>query len=138
VRSRIVSSAIFVTACGLAALANAQSGTSVGRIPPHPYQKLNNDGYARFVFGANAPENLVVELRSIFIKAGGQTQLTSLPGPGLLEVKNGAGTISLGKHGKPTALDPAKLTKLDMHATATLNNTGGQPLVVQLYLFEAK
>jgi len=135
---QVVSVAVFVSSCGLSALANAQGSASVGQLPPHPYQKLNHTGYARFVFGANAPGNLVVELRSVFIKAGGQTQLTSLPGPGLLEVKNGAGTISLGKHGKPTALDPANLTKLDMHETATLNNTGGQPLVIQLYLFEAK
>lgn len=80
-RSRIVSSAIFVTACGLAALANAQSGTSVGRIPPHPYQKLNNDGYARFVFGANAPENLVVELRSILSRQAGRPNSPRCPAP---------------------------------------------------------
>lgn len=135
---RLVTVVVFATACGLAAPANAQGGASVAQLPPHPYQQLNNDGYVRFIFGANAPGNLVVELRSIFIKGGGKTQLSSLPGPGLLEVRNGAGTISLGRHRKPSALDPTKLTTLDMHQVATLNNTGEQPLVIQLYLFEAK
>jgi len=165
-RRRIVSVITPLAAFGLATLmvrggvdpptraVVAQEREVVGVLPPHPYEKSTGDAYARFVFGADVPNDLVVEVRSIFIRAGGQSQLPSLPGPALLEVKNGTGTISLGKRrheedkhedderedgARTTVLDPNKLTKLGMDQIVSLNNTGEQqPLVVQLYLFEAK
>jgi hypothetical protein len=107
--------------------------TSSGALPVHPYAKAAGDGYARTLITAVAPGNVTTAVRNLVIRANGQSAISDLPGPGLLELVAGTGTLSVD--GREFALTGDQLIQLDPLRTATLRNEGDQPLVVRLYLF---
>jgi hypothetical protein len=107
--------------------------TNSGALPVHPYAKAAGDGYARTLVTAVAPGNVTATVRNLMIRANGQSAISELPGPGLLELVAGTGTLSVDGH--ESALTGDQLFQLDPHRTATLKNEGDQPLVVRLYLF---
>jgi hypothetical protein len=107
-----------------------------GVTPDHPFQLGAGNVLSRTVFQTPIPSNAQVEVRDIVLPAHAKSQLGPLPGPALLDTYAGAGTMSIRENA--VAVSAGHMQSVPAGQTLGFDNPGAYPLVLRLYVFEAK
>jgi hypothetical protein len=110
-----------------------------GTAPPHSFSLEEGNILSRTVFEASGPSSSHIEVRDLMLPPHAVSHLAALHGPVLVEVYSGEGTLSLGeKDGKGEAVVAGNVRSVAAGQALAFDNQGSLPLVVRLYLFEAK
>lgn len=107
-----------------------------GSQPKQAFHLEEGNLLTRTVFSAAAPANSQVEVRDYKFPIHAKTHLGALPGPGVLEVYSGHGSLSL--NGKSEELSSGVIKQLPGGQALDFDNQGDYSLVVRLYLVEGK
>src|SRR3989442_5888339 len=107
-----------------------------GDIPNNPFKVEPGNALARTVFQTSGPSNSRIEIRELLVQSREETQLASQPGPMLIEVESGAGTVSV--NGKREELAVNTIKTISAGQTTVFRNGGARPLALRIYRFEAK
>lgn len=110
--------------------------TFAGVAPEHPFHVAAGNILSRTVFQSSAPSNTQVEVRDFILPAHAKSQLAALPGPALLEVYSGEGALKLNE--KSERLTAGNMRSVAAGEVLAIDNSGTLPVVLRLYLFEAK
>jgi hypothetical protein len=113
--------------------------TFAGSIPENSFHLEEGNVLARIVFEAGAPSNCHVEVRDVMLPPNAESKLAALPGPALVEVYSGDGTMAHDeKAGKSDRLTAGNMRSVPAGQVLAFDNRGALPLVLRLYVFEAK
>ncbi len=107
-----------------------------GRAPEHPFHRERGNVYLRTVFTTSGPSSSRIEIRDILVPPHAKGELDPLSGPALVEVYPGAGKIGLGKAGE--FLSPGTMNSVAKGQVIKFENPGARPVIMRLYLIEAK
>jgi hypothetical protein len=110
--------------------------TFAGITPEHPFQLGAGNVLSRTVFRTAVPSNAQVEVRDVMLPAHAKSQLGPLPGPALLDTYAGEGTVSIGENA--IAISTGQMRSVPAGQTLGFDNPVAYPLVLRLYVFEAK
>jgi len=110
--------------------------TFAGSTPAHPFHLEAGNVLLRTVFRTAAPANSQVEVRDIVLPPRAKSQLSALPGVTLLEVY--AGEAILLRNETSERLHPGTMRSVLGGEVLAINNLGTYPVVLRLYVFEAK
>jgi hypothetical protein len=107
-----------------------------GRIPTHPFHLEASKVLSRTVFSTIGPSNSQVEIRDVFVPPHGNNELAAVPGPTLVDVYFGGGTVLIaGTRQKLTAGDTIVVAADEV---LKFEPSGVGPMVLRLYIFEAR
>jgi hypothetical protein len=113
--------------------------TFAGSTPEHSFHLEEGNVLARVVFETAAPSNSHVQVRDVILPPNAKSKLAALPGPALVEVYSGDGTMALGeKAEKSDRLTGGNMRSVPAGQVLAFDNQGALPLVLRLYVFEAK
>jgi quercetin dioxygenase-like cupin family protein len=113
--------------------------TFAGSTPEHSFHLEEGNVLARTVFEAVTPSNSHVQVRDVMLPPNAKSKLAALPGPALVEVYSGEGTMALGeKAEKSDRLTAGNMRSVPAGQVLAFDNQGALPLVLRLYVFEAK
>jgi hypothetical protein len=113
--------------------------TFAGSTPEHSFHLEEGNVLARIVFETAAPSNSHVQVRDVMLPPNGKSKLAALPGPALVDVYSGDGTMGLGeKAEKSERLTAGNWRPIPVGQELAFDNQGALPLVLRLYIFEAK
>ena len=133
--------------------ANRSAFLASGPLPPPPSGQIKFAGstpeysfhleecnvLARIVFEAAAPSNSHLQVRDVMLPPNAKSKLAALPGPALVEVYSGDGTMALGeKAEKSDRLTAGNMRSVPAGQVLAFDNQGALPLVLRFYVFEAK
>ena len=110
-----------------------------GSTPEHSFHLEEGNVLARTVFEAAAPSNSHIQIRDVMLPPNAKSKLAALPGPALVEVYSGDGTMALGeKAERSDRLTAGNMRSVPAGQVLAFDNQGALPLVLRLYVFEAK
>lgn len=110
-----------------------------GQPPEHSFHLEEGNILVRKVFETAAPSNSHLEIRDVLLPPNSASKLAALPGPALLEFYSGEGTLGIGEKPKKTeALTSERLRAIPSGQGLAFENKGATPLVLRLYILEAK
>jgi quercetin dioxygenase-like cupin family protein len=113
--------------------------TFAGSTPEHSFHLEKGNVLARTVFETAAPSNSHVQVRDVMLPPKAKSKLAALPGPALVEVYSGEGKMALGeKEEKAEQLTAGSMRSVPAGQVLGFDNPGALPLVLRLYVFEAK
>jgi hypothetical protein len=113
--------------------------TFAGPAPPNSFHLEEGNVLARTVFETDAPANAHVEIRDYMFPPNAKSKLAALPGAAVLDVYSGEGTLAVGEQdGQGEHLVPAAVKSIAAGQSLAIDNQGALPLVVRVYVFEAK
>jgi hypothetical protein len=113
--------------------------TFAGSTPEHSFHLKEGNVLARIVFEMAAPSNSHIQVRDVMLPPNAKSKLPALPGPALVEVYSGEGTMSVGeKAEKGDGLTAGNMRSVPAGQMLAFENQGALPLVLRLYVFEAK
>jgi hypothetical protein len=108
-----------------------------GAPPAIPFESIGNQaGSMRTVFKGPGPGNLEIEIRELIVGPRTMVRLEALPGPTLVNPRSGEGTLKTGDH--TARLDIANVVSGTSSVPLEFQNTSDAPLVLTLYLVEAR
>lgn len=110
--------------------------TFAGITPDHPFTLGPGNVLARNLYRTSALGNADVEVRDIMLPPHTKSQLPALSGPALLELYAGSGTLSLGDNS--AAIAAGQMRSVPGAQALNFDNPGAYPLVVRLYILEAR
>lgn len=110
--------------------------TFAGITPEHPFQAAAGNILSHTAFQTSAPSKTQVEVRDFILPPHAKSQLAALPGPALLEVYSGEGTLKFNK--KSERLAAGNMRSVAAGEALAIDNAGTLPVVLRLYVFEAK
>ena len=90
----------------------------------------------RTVFKGPGPGNLEIEIRELIVGPRTMVRVDALPGPTLVNPRSGEGTLKTGDH--TARLDIANVVSGMSGVPLEFQNTSDAPLVLTLYLVEAR
>lgn len=126
----------FVARGALASPAADQVSFS-GNIPKHPFRLQAGNVLSRTVFQTAASSDSRVEIRDLVMPARARSHLEPLPGPTVLDVYSGEVTLTVG-NGEGEHLTSHALRSVPAGQPLIFENPGTYPVVLRLYVFEAK
>jgi hypothetical protein len=106
-----------------------------GTPPEHPFQPAVGNVFRRDVFATPGPLNTLVEVREMLVPPDGQGQVAALPGPAVLEVLQGQGSLFL--QGQQQPLADGGIGFIPAGQALAITNTTPRPMLLRLTLFEA-
>jgi len=113
--------------------------TFAGSTPEHSFHLEKGNVLARIVFEAAAPSNSHVQVRDVILPPNAKSKLAALLGPALVEVFSGDGTMALGEKAEiGDRLTAGNMRSIPAGQLLAFDNQGALPLVLRLYVFEAK
>jgi hypothetical protein len=110
--------------------------TFAGSTPDHPFKLEAGNVLSRTLFRTSALGSADVEVRDFMLPPHAKTQLPLLPGPALLDLYAGQATVSFGERSEPIAA--GQMRSVLAGQALGFNNPGAYPLVLRIYVFEAK
>jgi hypothetical protein len=91
---------------------------------------------SRVMFEGAGPENTRIVIREMLIGPGAHMRLDALPGPALVDLRSGAGTLRVGDRSEQ--LQIARAISVEPGFPIELTNNGGGSLLLRLYLVETR
>lgn len=107
-----------------------------GSQPKDAFHLQEGNVLARTVYSTSGPANSQIEVRDFMFPPHVKTRLGELPGPGVLEVYSGKGSVSL--EGKSEELVGGVVKAVPAGQALEFDNKGGYSLVVRVYVVEGK
>lgn len=107
-----------------------------GSQPKQAFHLEEGNVLERTVYSTAAPANSQVEVRDYKFPSHAKSHLGALPGPGVLEVYSGHGSLSL--EGKSEELASGVIKQLPAGQALDFDNQGDYSLVVRVYIVEGK
>jgi hypothetical protein len=114
----------------------AEQVTFAGSTPEHPFKLEAGNILSRSVFRTSGPSNSQIEVRDVMLPPHAKGQLGPLPGPALLDAYAGQGTISFGD--VADQFSAGHMRSVPAGRALAFENSGSYPMVLRLYVFEAK
>ncbi|HVH30209.1 MAG TPA: hypothetical protein VNA31_00885 [bacterium] len=109
-----------------------------GQTPRHPFHLEGDSVLARTVFATATPSNAHVEIRDVVLRPNAKSQLPALPGPAVIEVYSGEGSVTVGRGETGERLTSERIHLVPGGQVLSFDGVGARPLVLRLYVFEAK
>jgi hypothetical protein len=107
-----------------------------GSQPKEAFHLEQGNVLARTVYSTAGPANSEIEIRDFEFPPHVKTHLAGLPGPGVLEVYSGHGSLSLG--GNSEDLTPGVIKATPARQALDFDNQGDFSLVLRVYLVEGR
>lgn len=107
-----------------------------GSQPKEAFQLEKGNVLARTIYSTAGPANSQIEVRDFKLPPRVKTHLGALPGPGVLEVYSGHGSLSLD--GKSEDLASGVIKAVPAGHALEFDNRGDFSLVLRVYLVEGK
>lgn len=104
--------------------------------PKEAFHLEEGNVLSRTIYSTAGPANSQIEVRDFKFPPHAKSHLAALPGPGVLEVYSGHGSVSLG--GQNEELSSGVITPVSAGQALEFDNKGDYSLVVRLYLVEGK
>lgn len=109
----------------------------VSPAPGIPFEALGTQaGAMRTVFQGPGPSNSKVEIRELIVGARALVRLDPLSGPALVDPRSGTGSLKAGV--LAVQLDIPNVISVPSGAPLEIDNNGDDPLVLRLYIVEAR
>lgn len=109
---------------------------AVGTGPRFPYQQVGPSAFARTFFQNAGPSDTDIQLRDVVVAPHAEARFDPFPGPMIVDLLSGKGGVTAGD--KNADLDFERPASLPAAMVVTFKNTGEAPLMLRLYLIEAK
>jgi quercetin dioxygenase-like cupin family protein len=106
-----------------------------GTPPEHPFRPTAGNVFISDVFATPGPSNTRIEVRDVLVPPSEQGQVAALPGPAVLEVLQGQGSLSL--QGEEQPLADGGIGFVPAGQLLAITNTTPRPMLLRLTLFEA-
>ena len=107
------------------------------RTPGAPFERIGGQNAAmRTIFQGPGPDNSRIEIREIIVGPRADVELPPMPGPALVDPRSGAGSMKAGERSE--ALATANTVAVAAGVPLALSNSADVPLVVKLYVVEAR
>jgi hypothetical protein len=108
-----------------------------GRPATHPFEAMSGQAAAsRVLFEGAGPDNTQIVIREMLIGPGAHVRLDSLPGPALIDLRSGAGTLRAGDRSEQ--LQIAKAISVKPGIPIELTNDGDDSLMLRLYIVKTR
>jgi hypothetical protein len=103
----------------------------------HPFERIGDQaGSMRVMFEGPGPGNTQIEIREILVGPKALVRIPALPGPALVDLRSGAATLRLGD--RTAQLNLGNATSVAAGEQIEIQNSVEDPLVVRLYVVEAR
>jgi len=109
-----------------------------GKLPEHPFQLQEGNVLSRVDFETPAPANSQIEIRDFILPPHVESRIAALPGPAIVEVSGGQGSLAVGEKEEKERLAPGDVKLVPAAQVLKFGNDAAYPLAVRIYLFEAK
>ncbi len=126
-------------------------GPGIGELPPpspdlpissgqpatHPFAAISGQAAAsRVLFEGAGPDNTQIVIREMLIGPGADVRLDALPGPALVDLRSGIGSLRTGD--RPEQLEIANAISVKPGIPIELTNDGDDSLMLRLYIVETR
>ena len=109
----------------------------VGRPPAIPFERLGTqDGSMRTIFRDQGPDNSNIEIREVIIGARALVRLDPLPGPALIDLRSGEGSLQAGD--RSIQLGVSNVIPVASGVPLDFRNSSDVSSVLRIYLVEVR
>lgn len=104
-------------------------------LPAHPFEAAPGGVFTRALFVTPGVPNTQIQVQDIQLPPTNSGDVADLPGPAILDVLAGEGTLSVG--GQVLHLAEGALQLIPAGQSLTISNASQRPMLLRLYLLEA-
>jgi hypothetical protein len=104
-------------------------------LPEHPLEVAPGSVLTRVLFATPGVPSTRVHVHDVQVPPDNRGEVAALPGPAVVDVLQGQGTLSVGGQNLPLADGTMQL--IAANQSLTIINANSRPLLLRLYLFEA-
>ena len=109
----------------------------VGRPPAIPFERLGTqDGSIRTIFQGQGPDISNIEIREVIVGARALVRLDPLPGPALIDLRSGEGSLQAGD--RSIQLGVSNVISVAPGLPLDFRNSSDVPSVLRIYLVEVR
>ena len=109
----------------------------VGRPAAIPFERLGTqDGSIRTIFQGQGPDSSNTEIREVIICARALVRLDPLPGPALVDLRSGEGSLQAGD--RSIRLEVSNVIAVASGVPLEFRNSSDVPSVLRIYLVEVR
>jgi hypothetical protein len=109
----------------------------VGRPPAIPFERLGTqDGSMRTIFRDQGSDNSNIEIREVIIGARALVRLDPLPGPALIDLRSGEGSLQAGDRSVQLAV--SNVISVASGVPLDFRNSSDVSSVLRIYLVEVR